>query len=1545
MTTAVKSVTAETYRTGVMLLGLHEVPGNRLPSYATSTGTGSQHTTAAVFMYSTSAEGGVTLQLRDADDFAAAAGADGDKSGGLASVLARLQEDAGVSISYQTDGELGLSGTEEGLDHFLLGSAGAGTCLTTKGNAVGSSEDIKGTPDSSKLSVKKPRPKPTSPNRQGPQQCQVCGKVFGNASALAKHKLTHSDERKYVCTMCGKAFKRQDHLNGHMLTHRNKKPYECKAEGCGKSYCDARSLRRHTENHHSSSLSSSSPTSSSSSTSSLCSSSASSTTSLASNGTVTSTAPSSGDGGGGGSPSPSCIQYAPAPTPPLSSPSRTSVATSSTSSPSTAITGAAASQSASLLAIKCSLVSASATHVPSVTSSVSPSGTPSSSQLQSLLMETTSCSTSSSVASSTTTACSSSSISSSKARKKQRESISTSTHNDVLSQHQLDLIQQIMQQTAKAVVSSPASQGSQSPSSSSAKTKTWTVQNGHQVTKAVSSTSSSSSVKSSIRTAAGPQQASAAAVAATVNNINALLSSTVGQEQKPVECNLCHRKFKNIPALNGHMRLHGGYFKKDSESKKHEKKDSSTSGVVVQPLQTASISVRALIEEKIIQKRSSNPGLAAHTQTNLSYSTNSAIQNVQTTPSVQFSDSGSAVSLSVSENSSDSLKLSSFIVPATPNINPDDKHQNLLRRHSASEHFISPRTPPVSTSPSNEAQILSDILLKKNPNKPAVKRASSDPGRHTNQTTEVNMSFNDTLTSYTGVLGVYQGDDGYFSPSLQDEMFNHVQAIQDSLLLQGVDAAQLAESIQAATLQEIASLEEYSNSDPNGQYQQDLQSVLNSPLPVSIADFAYQAQANQSFQQETTFTQSPLPSPSFTYPTPPASQEGQSPSFGNLQSVISHPSSSPLSASFCMSSSAAVEAALNEVLPMEQHNIYPSPPPQSPLSGTPVPSPMSLPSSAVSSPLPHQMLQSQMMSNSDDPLLSSSPKDFASRKKFDFHTFKILNNGSLDYLNGNQQGVTGIVLDRNGELKLIQNGFQNGKPNGVLNGNITTVYVKQEPQCMETTEVKPVANKTYHSPSRNTNTTPQIKEEIEDEAFVNPISMADNAMFKYSTTVGNGHSTVSNSNSSSFTNSRKRRFESSSSGLTGSFGSHCSYQSRLRSVRSRTSSSAPPLHYTPSPVLSPSRSGSGLYWQAVTSWPSSTTFKDESVSAAETRYLESRDVAPESDTTPHVNIGPQYQALIPECCPYGAKTEREPTYEHLLWDPGISKVTSDSEVDMYLEFACCAAVPGGGRNKEYALHLLHLCNGNIHTAMLRLMQPTPMLPFGHPLLSMEYTDNQRWNITEIEIFQQALLKYDKDLSSVAQEIGSKTLKQCIQFYYLWKKVCPEEYKRIRLSRRRNRDFDFDFEFKSDIPVNDVDMVSTSSESRLFVCEYPDCSASFNSRAALNGHIKIHGGASTVNSSGERRQTPTPTHLSVSSADLLEEFPCKICGKVFSKVKSRSAHMKSHRPLDSEPKHNKNSLKTTSSEPLSVRPLDNGDPTISRAMGTSSTCVQSHLRPN
>lgn len=84
----------------------------------------------------------------------------------------------------------------------------------------------------------------------GQQVCPICSKLFTNKSALAKHRLTHSNERKYTCHVCDKAFKRQDHLNGHMLTHQDKKPFSCKAPGCDKSYCDSRSLKRHVESQH-----------------------------------------------------------------------------------------------------------------------------------------------------------------------------------------------------------------------------------------------------------------------------------------------------------------------------------------------------------------------------------------------------------------------------------------------------------------------------------------------------------------------------------------------------------------------------------------------------------------------------------------------------------------------------------------------------------------------------------------------------------------------------------------------------------------------------------------------------------------------------------------------------------------------------------------------------------------------------------------------------------------------------------------------------------------------------------------------------------------------------------------------------------------------------------------------------------------------------------------------------------------------------------------------------------------------------------------------
>ena len=491
------------------------------------------------------------------------------------------------------------------------------------------------------------------------------------------------------------------------------------------------------------------------------------------------------------------------------------------------------------------------------------------------------------------------------------------------------------------------------------------------------------------------------------------------------------------------------------------------------------------------------------------------------------------------------IKLSSFAVPAPPIQTTTTtilSSSEKIRRHSDSEHFLSPRAP---SGVQQEAQALAELLLKRG-KKLSVKRASSDPGAIIDPSSPLQLSANSSpgpplqlsfqSPDYTLSGVTYQTEDGgYFSPNLQEDVFQQVSA--DSMLLQGVDPNQLTDSLQfqASLLQDQTdqlALEEYQGSNT-----QDLQAVFNSALPVNLAEFGtyggsqtgspkdLQYHQDSPLQQTKDFvnyvnsphpslaTQSPLPSPithhdspSFTYPTPPASQEGQSPSFGQglltgslrisspqqsndgfVQSVISHgggpvPVSSPLSSAFytsTMSSAAAVEAALSEVLPLDSQNTcngpvrlsmyQPSPPPHSPFSGTPVPSPLSLSSvpassSSVSSPMPQtafnnsqnhnsfplspqQTLQSQMMPNSEDPLLSSSPKDFASRKRFDFngvHSFKLIGNGMVDL----GSGGLGIMVDTNGELKIFQAASPQQAKNLVMSGasiiNSTTgTYVRK----------------------------------------------------------------------------------------------------------------------------------------------------------------------------------------------------------------------------------------------------------------------------------------------------------------------------------------------------------------------------------------------------------------------------------------------------------------------------------------------------------------------
>lgn len=457
-----------------------------------------------------------------------------------------------------------------------------------------------------------------------------------------------------------------------------------------------------------------------------------------------------------------------------------------------------------------------------------------------------------------------------------------------------------------------------------------------------------------------------------------------------------------------------------------------------------------------------------------------------------------------------------------------------VRRHSDAEAFTVPRAPSTTSTPTTpqEPEALTDLILKKE--KVSVKRTTSDPGQPTQQIIRFQSGDSFTLAGVT-----YQSEDGgYLSPSLQDEVFTQVQ---DTMLLQGVDAQQLA-SIQFQTetllqdqsehhLQDIA-LEDYASlhdtvvQSPSYQsshsVNQDLQAVLDSPLPESLAEFStfhsgnldipspsYQTHSPAQYSgspHPSLATQSPLQSPlvrhdspGFAYPTPPASHEGQSPCFGQnsvlpmvspkqsdfgqvITRDIDEPpqASSPLSAAFftsTMSSSAAVEEALEEVLPGESipadelySSLTNSPPPQSPLSVglTPVPSPLSsIPNTSVSSPhpttytlssgtssfpmSPHFTLQSQMLPNSDDPLLSSNPKDFVTRKKIELNgvPLKVISsNGLIDL---NSTNFAGILVDANGELKFIQTGGNAFQTKNIL---VTGTNLVTQPTAHKEEETK-----------------------------------------------------------------------------------------------------------------------------------------------------------------------------------------------------------------------------------------------------------------------------------------------------------------------------------------------------------------------------------------------------------------------------------------------------------------------------------------------------------
>lgn len=433
------------------------------------------------------------------------------------------------------------------------------------------------------------------------------------------------------------------------------------------------------------------------------------------------------------------------------------------------------------------------------------------------------------------------------------------------------------------------------------------------------------------------------------------------------------------------------------------------------------------------------------------------------------------------------------------------------------------------------------------------------------------------------------------------------------------------------------------------------------------------------------------------------------------------------------------------------------------------------------------------------------------------------------------------------------------------------------------------------------------------------------------------------------------------------------YQSHLRSpVRladhpSERSFELPP--YTPPPILSPVREGSGLYFNAIISTSSIPAPPPITPKSAHRTLLRSNSAevtppvlsvmgeATPVSIEPRINVGTRFQAEIP-LMRDRALAAADPHKADLVWQPWENLESSrekQRQVEDLLTAACSSIFPGAGTNQELALHFLHESQGDILETLNKLLLKKPLRSHNHPLATYHYTGSDQWRMAERKLFNKGIAIYKKDFFLVQKLIQTKTVAQCVEFYYTYKKQVKigrngtltfgdvdisdeksaqeevevdiktsQKFPRVPLPRRespseerlepKSEEKEPRKEGEEEVPEIQEKGEQEEGRERSRRAAAVKATQTLQANEAANDILILRSHESNApesesaggQASEKPREGPGKSRRALPFSEKKKKteafnktqnqentFPCKKCGRVFYKVKSRSAHMKSH----------------------------------------------------